>query len=336
MDKTIHHRGRFHASLSKNQQIELLLAILSNLRRYEVVSIADLAAQLSMPIDTLRDELEHLLYIGIPPFGGGDLLPIELDEDDMICVTGDMPALNHQLRLSEEEVQALTIATLMAGFASTDELPKKLSAAFANNFNAQTLDQIIHIVDAGHSQDIFQTLTLAISNGHCLHIENQNQLEQKSKRIVEPNALFAEGDAWYLDGFDHMTKQQRTFRLDRILAAEIVHDQSLNRDIVKHGQAPPEAAFNIAKMSKSCRLRFEPAAAFRPSEWPGAVRRQSTGSGATVDVSYAEPDWIAHKVVALHGLAKVLFPEEVKEAVKRRAVTKRRELESRLQESADT
>lgn len=54
----------------------------------------------------------------------------------------------------------------------------------------------------------------------CLTISYINEKKEISSRLVEPHGIFINFPAWYLISFDHLRKTPRTFRLDRIIAAE--------------------------------------------------------------------------------------------------------------------
>jgi len=308
------------APMNTQQRIELLLSILSNLKRHDVISVTELAQQLKMEKTDLRSELENLLYVGVPPFGGGDLLPIELSQDDMIYATGDMPALGQSLRLSEEESQALALALRIAGFSYGDELVSKLTDAVTRDFDTTTLEQIMHIAHASHNTTVFQTLSHALNTDQTVKILHRTRLGEDSTRMVDPHALYAEADAWYLGGFDHKSQQRRSFRIDRIMAAEPVQTASgdsagrtLPAKDVRSESLP--SAIDVDKLPYTCRIAFNNAGAFQASEWPGAKVRPSTEEVTEVDVPYADARWVAQKVMSLHGQAAVLFPADVQEAV---------------------
>ena len=310
-----------HAThMNMQQKIELLLSILSNLKRHDVVSVADLAQQLNMEKADLRDQLENLLYVGVPPFGGGDLLPIELTADDMICITGDMPALSQPLRLSEEESQALALALRIAGFSYDDELVRKLTGAVTRDFDTSTLEQIMHISQASHNTAVFQVLSHALNKDQTVKIHHRNRLGENNTRTVDPHALYAEADAWYLGGFDHKSQQRRSFRIDRIMNAELIQSSDSNNtgrtlSIRKFTTGETPSSIDVDQLPYSCRISFATANAFQVSEWPGAKVRPSTEDVLEVDVPYANVNWIAHKVMTMHGQAEVLFPADVQEAV---------------------
>jgi len=115
------------------ERLEALFALLSNLKRYDVLSVEKLAAHLGVEPTALRHDIELLQYVGVPPLGGGDLLPLEIDEDGYLNVTGEMPGLDRPLRLSSEQTLALVLALQIAGYEPNDALIAKFVGSGAGS-----------------------------------------------------------------------------------------------------------------------------------------------------------------------------------------------------------
>ena len=65
-----------------------------------------MAALFDVPIDQLRRDLDLLFMSGLPPYGPGDLIEVDVDEDDRIWIS--MAAhFARPLRLSRSEALAL-------------------------------------------------------------------------------------------------------------------------------------------------------------------------------------------------------------------------------------
>ena len=313
----------------RNARVELLLAILSNLKRHDVVSLKELATQLDMSEAALADEVEALLFVGVPPFGGGDLLPLEFEKDEdggggFLCVTGDMPALDAPLRLTEDEARALVLALRIAGFEAGDPLVEKLTAGVTVGFDADTLGQMIHIASAGHNVDVFRVLSEALDAGRAVEIAYLNRRDEHSVRMLEPWTLFAESSEWYVSGYDRRRAAVRNFRVGRIESARLCEERAgtVGAGAPAAGAADADAtpaALDVDALPSNCRLRFHKPGAFRAAEWPGARIVSQRGGMLEIDVPYGEPGWMAHKVMALHGQAEVRFPDEMRAALQEAA-----------------
>jgi predicted DNA-binding transcriptional regulator YafY len=341
--------------LSAVRRIELLLAVLSNLKRYDVVLLADLAQQLQVDPERLAADIALLQYAGLPPFGGGDLVPIELEEG-YLCVTGDLPALDRPIRLTGEEAGALVMALQIAGFRADEALVKKLESAFTRDFDAGLWSQVVHIVRARHDARVFTTLAAALDEGAAVAMAYVNNRGERSERLVRPYTLFVERDCWYLTGHDSRSGEVRNFRVENILSAEVAERKAgegvgapgggaesggagapgaeCEAGASAGGAGVPGVSATPVSLDLThapmCRIRFRPAAVFNAAEWPGAKPRPGgAGSGAKdVDVPYRDTRWIARKVLALHGQAVVCFPDEVRAEVKLLAQARLAELDA--------
>ncbi|MCL2332679.1 MAG: WYL domain-containing protein [Actinomycetia bacterium] len=318
------------------RHLETLFALLSSLKRHDVIAIDKLAERLGVDAEALRRDLELLQYSGVPPYGGGDLLPLELDEDGYLEVTGVMPALNRPLRLSFEQALALVLALEIAGYGTGDTLVEKISRIAHDDAHQLDVAQLARQLRAGlpgHATATFEAVTQALTEGRALAITYRRSDGATTKRTIEPWLLFTEGDQWYLTAFCRLRERVQNFRLNRIetaLLAEPLPECNRGSGALPHpgGIAGPEetvpipSALDAAKLPLA-RLRFADAAAFDARNWPGArVTGRARGS-LEVDVPYAAEsgDWFARHVCAGAGQITVLFPEEARALVRAYAQT---------------
>jgi predicted DNA-binding transcriptional regulator YafY len=322
---------RKEKQLDSTERIALLLAILSNLKRYAVISIAELAQQVGVGHTALSQDLKALSYAGIPPFGGGDLVPIEIDEEDYLCVTAKLPSLDRPIRLTPEETEACILALDIAGFAENDPLLKRLTASVARDFDLEAMRRMFSVVRGRHTPEIFRCLSLALDTSCALEIDYINNEGASSLRIVEPVALFLERDSWYLSAFDRSRKEQRHFRVDNIRAAHPVaapeQQHTKETGAVDTAAAPAPNSIDLSSAA-SCRIRFSPAEAFHPEQWPGAREVSRQQDCCDVDVPFLSTKWIARQVIAAHGHAQLRFPAQLRDAVYELAASRLTEMDA--------
>ena len=329
--------------------IRLLLVILANLKKHDVVKVDELAKQLGIDSSTLRENLQTLLYVGVPPFGGGDNLPIEIEYDadeqaEYLCVKGEMPAsIDSSLSLSSDEVKALILAVQIAGCDLDGALVAKIYQAVSGSSGSssgsqssvQQLKDSIQIPQLAHTPEVFSVVSLALENEAVLLLDYTNQAGVESVRQVTPIALFIEVSEWYLRAFCHKATQYRTFKLAGINGAELI-EQSGDCSSADSGEISSSSkaenlrcltALNLDGNEQVCRIRFSNPQDYQPLDWPHAQTRKTT-AGFEIDLPYVSEDWVAHKVVALHGKAKVTTPPSLVEKVKQLALKKIAGLES--------
>ena len=307
--------------LSVNR-LEKLFALLSSLKRHDVIAIDKLAARLEFDPVVLRHDLELLRYTGAPPFGGGDLLPIELDEDGFLEVTGAMPALDRPLRLSFEQALALVLALEIAGYAPGDPLVETLSRGAgdgARRLDVTLLARMLQVTPTTAAPAAFEAVSEALTTRRGLAITYRRGDATLSKRVIEPYLLFAEDNQWYVTAYCHLRGQTQNFRLDRIESARLTSARSATKAVTPRALQPEGLAL--------ARLRFTDAERFSEREWPGARVKGRHGAALEVDVPYAagSDEWFARHICGGAGQITVLFPEQARALVRDYA---RRQLEA--------
>ena len=329
--------------------IRLLLVILANLKKHDVVKIDELAKQLDIDSSALRENLQTLLYVGVPPFGGGDNLPIEIEYDadeqaEYLCVKGEIPAsIDSSLSLSSDEVKALILAVQIAGCDLDGTLVAKICQAVSGSSGGssdsqssmQQLKDSIQIPQLAHTPEVFSVVSLALENEAVLLLDYTNQAGVESVRQVTPIALFIEVSEWYLRAFCHHAAQYRSFRLAGINSVELIEQSddfssaSPSDELSSPSKVEdltPLTALNLDGSEQVCRIRFANPQDYQPLSWPHARERKTT-AGFEIDLPYVSEDWVAHKVVALHGKARVTTPPSLAKRVKQLALKKIAELE---------
>ncbi|MCL2882593.1 MAG: WYL domain-containing protein [Coriobacteriia bacterium] len=325
-------QARPQADLSV-QHLEALFALLGSLKRYDVIAVDKLAERLGIDPQILRHDLELLQYAGMPPFGGGDLLPLELDEDGYLEVTGELPSLDRPLRLSFEQALALVMALEIAGYRPEDALVEKLSRVASDDthhLDVFELARMLRVTPAGPVPAIFEAVTQALTEARCLEIEYRRSDGTRSCRVIEPWLLFAESDQWYVTAFCHLRGRAQNFRLNRIESATLGDKMGTGSDkgsgtlSCAHDKVPdPLSESNIPHALETtelplARLRFADSAAFVEREWPGSQVKGRHGNTLEVDVPYTAGSgtWFARHVCAGAGQIEVVFPEEARRLVR--------------------
>jgi predicted DNA-binding transcriptional regulator YafY len=183
------------------------------------VTAAELAAELEVSVATARRDLEALSAAGVPVYpqpgrGGGWSLVGGARTD----LTG----------LTSTEARALF---LLAGPAASVAPParsalRKLVRALPDTFRADAeaaADAVV--VDSTRWGDrnrirpeLVDALQDAVVSRRKVSLEYENRAHHRTRRVVDPWGLVDKDDVWYLVAGTE--RGQRTFRVDRIVAAE--------------------------------------------------------------------------------------------------------------------
>ena len=290
-----------------------LIALLGRLKEGTRVPLADLAAELDTSPAELAGDLVTLSLCGIAPYTPMELVPVLVD-GEFVEVWGSIPAMRGPVRLSAAEANALAAALAAAGFAADDPLVSRLLEASSTSFDAEELGRTLRTVGVAHERATFELLADAIAKHEAVAIAYQREgAETPGVRTVEPLQLFADRGAWYLSAWCRKAGGYRTFRVDRIRAAEYSGETF---DPARRARAATSPSALSTDGLPVARLRFSAEEAFSEREWPGGRVAEKTADGSLlVDVPFAGTDWIARRVGARMGAVEALEPAEVRIAV---------------------
>ena len=161
---------------------------------------------------------------GLPPYGPGDLIDVEVDEDDHIWITM-ADHFSRPLRLSRQEALAITLRS--AELLATPGLPeapalasavRKLREAFGPD-TAGNDETHRHRGGRAVPPSTWTTLRRAARDHERITIEYfAGSTGEWSTRDVEPEEVFSAMGNWYVAAWDVGADDERLFRADRIRA----------------------------------------------------------------------------------------------------------------------
>lgn len=208
-------------------RIERFLNILLLLQRQPVVRAADLATRFAVSKRTIYRDLQTLSEMGVPV--------ISMPGEGYALVEGFyMPPLS----FTSEEAQALFLGAKMLQEQATGTLAGAAALAVekishilpdATREHIEALAETIHFHPQRErfnlDQPYLTQLRAAIRTQRVIRIRYFSYSQNVStEREVEPAALTYSGDAWYLNGFCRLRNDERSFRLDRLSALDILDE----------------------------------------------------------------------------------------------------------------
>jgi proteasome accessory factor C len=189
--------------------------------RHPGVGIDELARKFDMDESDLIEDLNLVFMCGLPGYGPGDLIDVDVQGDRVYVRMADYFA--SPLRLTPAEGLALyaggrALAELpeMAEAASLKSALEKLARALGVRAEgggiAIELDAVEHL----------DTLKAGLEERRQVKIEyySASQLEV-TERILDPWTLIGVRGHWYIIGYDHLRSDERIFRVDRIKSASL-------------------------------------------------------------------------------------------------------------------
>ena len=121
----------------------------------------------------------------------------------------------------------------------------------------------------------------------------------------------------YLDAWDHRSGEQRLFRLDRVVGAEVLDTtversapaQDLSRGAFRPDESAPRAVVRVAASAAWV-------GEYYPVERAEPVSDGPFAGGLDLTLPLGDADWLVGLLLGLGGEAEVLDPPELRERVR--------------------
>ena len=246
----------------------------------------------------------------------GQLVDVEIqdDEDGVWIELFESQGIGKQIKFSAEESVAI-----LGGLKYLEAMPELVDGETLSRLIIKvqqalgTYEEIIQIGTAEVTPETVQVFRDAIANRKCVQIEYGGATRQiVSSRLVEPKTLLAVDGVLYVRCYCHSSSGPRTFRLDRILGAEVT-DQIASHELADI------ADLEISTPTIEARLRMLPEMieSFAPETLSNRV--ESAGK-VEVTAHLTADSWLIQLVLASAGDIEILEPEYLREQVTDRAL----------------
>lgn len=297
-----------------------LLTVLELLQSYKEMRGSEIARRLEVDTRTVRRYITTLQDMGIPveaergPYGayqlrrGYKLPPLMFNDAEAIALTLGLLAIR-------ELHFPVDVTAVEGALAKTERvMPEKLLSQVRALQEAITFNVSLPPVQPQHDSVVI--LSYAVQQRQRVRLRYEAWGGSESERDFDPyGILFREG-YWYTAGYCHLRQDLRTFRLDRIVALELI-DQFFERpdsfDTMAHVQqsiAMMPGAYQIKVLLKTS---LEHARQLIAAE---AGILEETEDGVIFRRAAPEIDWIAHFLLWLDIPIVVLEPPELREKLR--------------------
>ncbi|MDT7775019.1 MAG: hypothetical protein QOC67_3943 [Pseudonocardiales bacterium] len=299
-----------------------LLRLLSLLSARPSWSNGELAERMEVTERTVRRDVAKLRDLGYGiqsdagPGGGYRLSrgakvpPLSLDDEEAFAVAVALreAALNGVLGGDQAALSALL------------KLRQLLPSRIADRLG-ELDDAFVHTPRSGERDvpaAVLLELASACRRGERTRLSYRDRLARATVRDVDPYRLVRTGHRWYLVALDITRGQWRTFRADRVTQARPTGH-------LVHLVDPPDAALLVSRMLTSnyplyttVRLPLPLDQAMRLVP-PNLGTHRPDGPDATIaTIGGSDPDGLAAYLLRLGTPLRVLSPDDVREALRRR------------------
>ncbi|HVE97761.1 MAG TPA: WYL domain-containing protein [Mycobacteriales bacterium] len=292
-----------------------LLALVPYLVARPGVPVSEVTEVFGITEDELRKDLDLLFVCGLPGYSPGDLIDVSFTGDRITVSNAE--AIARPLRLTPEEAVALVVAARslaavpgLAERGSLDRALVKLQAACAPVV-AEAVETVT--VDVEPAGETLALLEGALKQGRRVRLTYHSAArDEVTERAVDPMRLVMVDGWWYLEAWCRRVDDVRLFRLDRVVAAEVLDDpaevpaEAVPRDL-DEGVFRPSVDHELVVLEVGSGARW--VADYYPCERVEEVAEPAGGLRLALRV--ADPAWVVRLVLRLGAQATLVEPERL-------------------------
>ena len=295
--------------MSAAHDVARMLTLVPWLLERPGASLAEMAAVFGVGQDTLREDLGHLDFCGLPGLGGGDLFEVTMVGDRVVLTMAD--ELRRPVRPTAAEAFRLVVTVDAVAEALGDELPALRRAVDRIRTALRIPERSADVLEP-EGVAALPLLRAAVRDGVEVVLTYQGRGDtQPTTRHVDPWALHVVDGTWYLQGHDRDAGDRRVFRLDRIATA--------SRGPGPRSVDPPEElpAPRYVPGPDDLRVVIELSPRGRWVEEAVTADRlvEHDDGSAILELRTDAPRWIASLVVMAAGEAVVTSPRSLRDTV---------------------
>lgn len=201
-------------STKDGSQLERMISIAYLLTTRDEIAIDELEERFSVNSAQIEDDLNQLMFCGLPPYSPDQLFDISIEDGFVSMFYNDVFVA--PLKLNDSERTNATVAlTRLKEESGTEE--------------SKQIDEILSILNSSHKQildvenssEYFDLFQKAIDSNEVVTITylslNSGTIDE---RDIEPKKIFATASSSYIYAYCHRDKLMKLFRTDRITNAK--------------------------------------------------------------------------------------------------------------------
>ena len=286
-------------------RVRRAVAMIPWLLREGTTTVAALAERFDLPEDDITRDLAIVSMCGVPPYGGGDLIDVVIDDDGTVYAHGQR-FYDRPLALSPAE----GFAVLASGRALLEV--SKGDAALAS-----ALEKLERALGASGALDVdleepplLPVFQQAVADAQTVEGEYHSAWRDRvSRRCLDPLLVYSFDGRWYVQAFDHDSGEDRHFRVDRFLSAAPTGDTFTPRAV-----DPPDSAYSPGEAAVAVTVALPATAGWAIEAYPArdVAERPDGRIEATFDV--VGETWLGRLLLKAGPGAEVLAPAELAHA----------------------
>jgi proteasome accessory factor C len=300
-----------------SERLRRLLVIVPYLVQHPGTDVRELGRLFAVDEGELLDDLGRLFMSGLPPYGPGDLIGVDIEDGRVWIEMADY--FSRPLRLTRPEALAVYLrATALADIPGVAESSALAAAVdkLGHALGRETLGELTGHVEAaggGRPAEALDVVRRAVERRERLRIAYYAQSSaETTERDIDPEEVFLAVGRWYVVAWDHRSDEERLFRADRIRSAAPTGDRFRPRGL--RGAGRP--LYTPGERDVDVRLRLGPDARW-VGEYYATDEALELGDGRLeVSLPAARLEWIARVVLRLGRDVEIITPQVLKDRVR--------------------
>jgi proteasome accessory factor C len=287
---------------SADARLRRLLALVPWVVARDGPSLEEVCTRFGLTQDELVAELDLLFLCGVHPFTPDSLIDVLVADGRVWIRYADY--LERPLRLTPEEGLALVAAgtALLAVPGSDAEGPLARGLAKLAGVLGVDPGEALDVDLGSVPEAVLETLREAISGRRQVEIDYYAYgRDERTRRVVDPHAVFAAEGEWYLSAYCHLARAPRRFRVDRVRAIA-----ALDRGFDHPEAARPRTVFEPRPSDPRVVLELAPGARWVCERYPVEECTELDGGRVRVTLVVSERAWLERLLLRLGPAATVL------------------------------
>jgi proteasome accessory factor C len=307
--------GARTAPRKASERLRRLLVVVPYLVRHPGTPVDEAMELFGVSEQELLDDLDLLFVSGLPPYGPGDLIDVDV-QDGRIWI-GMADYFSRPLRPMRAEALALYLqGTELAETPGLEEAPA-LSSALDKLAGALGPDALGGLparvaATAGSEVEWLEDLRRATTERERLRIEyHALSTAETTKREIDPEEVFVALGNWYVAAWDHRSDAERLFRADRIRSVARTGERFEPRGLEGAGRP----LYTRGDEDLDVRLRLSPDARWVAEYYETTSVSELDDGGLEIALPARRLEWLERLLLRLGADARVVEPKELKDRV---------------------
>jgi proteasome accessory factor C len=300
-----------------SERLRRLLVMVPYLVRHPGTQLTEAARLFGVTEGELTDDLDLLFVSGLPPYGPGDLIDVDIEDGRVWIRMADY--FERPLRLTRNEALALYLRGVqLAGAPGLHEADALRSALekLRDGLGPETLGEVAGRVEAeggGRAVEAVEELRRSAADRERIEIEYYaGSTAQTSVRRIDPEHVFYAIGHWYVAAWDHHSGEERLFRADRIKRATRTGERFEPRGLAGAGRP----LYTPTERDTVVRLRLGRGARWVAEYYEVGSAREGADGSLEIEFPTGRLEWVARLILRLGGEARILAPVELKDRVR--------------------